>query len=67
MQEHVELEVALEIIMAKIAQKIFELENETKKCKLNKRLEQELKDLLEIQDKAYKGDRQAIKKILEME
>ena len=67
MQEHLELEVSLEIVMAKIAQKIFELEKRTKDSNTNKELEQKLINILEIQDKAYKGNREAVKKILKWE
>lgn len=67
MQEHLELEVSLEIVMAKIAQEIFELEKGTKDSKTNKELEQKLINILEIQDKAYKGNREAVKKILKWE
>lgn len=55
MQEHVELEVSLEIIMAQIANSIFELNEENSK----------LTELMKIQEKAYKGDRQAVKTILD--
>ncbi len=67
MQEHLELEVSLEIVMAKIAQKIFEIEKEIKNSSRNKELEQKLINILEIQDKAYKGDRETVKKILKWE
>ena len=55
MQEHVELEVSLEIIMARIAQAIFNLnkgngEENTKK----------LNDLIALQEEAYKGNRKAV-------
>ena len=59
MQEHVKLEVSLEIIMAQIAQKIFELsqgETEVKKY--------ELKELIKTQEEAYKGNRKSVEKIL---
>ena len=59
MQEHVKLEVSLEIIMAQIAQKIFELsqgETEVKKY--------ELQELIKTQEEAYKGIRKSIEKIL---
>ena len=59
MQEHVELEVSLEIIMARIAQAIFNLnkgngEENTKK----------LNDLIALQEEAYKGNRKAVEAIL---
>lgn len=56
MQEHVELEVSLEIIMARIAQAIFKLKSENNYDKLQ--------ELIKLQEEAYKGNRQAIEKIL---
>lgn len=56
MQEHVELEVSLEIIMARIAQSIFKL-NDTKN-------DEELTNLINIEEEAYKGNRQAVEEIL---
>lgn len=64
MQEHVELEVALEIIMARLAQKIFDLKQETDE-KRKQKIEEELEDMMKLQDEAYKGNRNAIKEILE--
>ena len=58
MQEHVELEVSLEIIMAEIAECIFNLKN-----KDNEKLEK----LIKLQESAYKGDRESVKKILNKE
>lgn len=58
MQEHVELEVSLEIIMAEIAECIFNLKN-----KDNGKLEK----LIKLQESAYKGDRESVKKILNKE
>lgn len=60
MQEHVELEVSLEIIMARIAETIMNLntpeniENE----------DSSLSELIDIQEEAYKGNRNAITRIL---
>ena len=54
MQEHVELEVSLEIIMAQIADAIFNANEENSS----------LAELMKLQEKAYSGDRQAIKTIL---
>ena len=65
MQEHVELEVSLEIIMAKIAEKIFEISNENDDCKKNI-LAKELKKLIDMQESAYKGNKEIVKKILSM-
>ena len=53
MQEHVELEVSLEIIMARIAQAIFNLDNS-----------EELHKLIDVGEEAYKVTRQADEKIL---
>ena len=55
MQEHVELEVSLEMIMAQIANEI--LNSNTG--------ENNLEELMKLQEKAYSGDRQAIKTILD--
>ena len=66
MQKHVELEVSLEIIMAEIAKKMFDLSNEQeseKKETIRKRLE----NLICLQENAYKGNRKYIKKILNRE
>ena len=59
MQEHVELEVSVEIIIATLAQAIFNLnkgngEENTKK----------LNDLIALQEEAYKGNRKAVEAIL---
>ncbi len=59
MQEHVELEVSLEIIMAEIADCMKNLKNEEDESKL--------KELIELQENAYKGDRQSVKRILNKE
>ena len=56
MQEHVELEVSLEIIMDKIAQAIFNLNETNDVDKLYK--------LINIEEEAYKGDRKSVEKIL---
>ncbi len=66
MQEHIELEVSLEKIMANIAQTIFMINN----CKDNekkKKLEVELNQLIDLEEKAYKGSREAVKAILNKE
>lgn len=66
MQEHVQLEVSLEVIMAEIAKKMFELSNENDDLKKDT-MKQELDKLICLQENAYKGDRQSIKKILNRE
>lgn len=66
MQEHVELEVSLEIIMAEIAKAIFELSSE-KETQKRKTIEKKLENLIYIQENAYKGNRKYIKKILNRE
>lgn len=66
MQEHIELEVSLEKIMANIAQTIFAISD----CNSdNKRdsLECELQQLINLEEKAYKGDRNAVVEILNKE
>lgn len=59
MQEHVELEVSLEIIMAEIANCMFNLKTKEDEIKLNK--------LIVLQESAYKGNRESVKKILNKE
>jgi len=59
MQEHVELEVSLEIIMAQIAQAIIELEK-----KQTKENEEKLRKLFDLQNEAYMGNRTAVEHIL---
>ena len=66
MQEHVELEVSLEIIMAEIAKAMFELSSE-KETQKRKTIEKKLENLNYIQENAYKGNRKYIKKILNRE
>ena len=63
MQEHIKLEVSLEVInriIAKEINKLRELKNDVDK----KNSENYLNELLELQEMAYKGDRKAIEKIL---
>lgn len=63
MQEHIKLEVSLEVInriIAKEMNKLRELKNDVDK----KNRENYLNELLKLQEMAYKGDRQAIEKIL---
>lgn len=64
MQEHVELEVALEIIMARIAQKISDLKGATSE-KQEKQREIELEEMMKMQEEAYQGNRKVIQAILE--
>lgn len=64
MQEHVELEVALEIIMARIAQKISDLKGATGE-KQKKQREIELEEMMKMQEEAYQGNRKVIQAILE--
>lgn len=66
MQEHVELEVSLEIIMAEIAKAMFELSSE-KETQKRETIEKKLENLIYIQENAYKGNRKYIKKILNRE
>ena len=54
MQEHVELEVSLEIIMAEIADVIMNLKS--------KEDEEKLQKLILLQENAYKGNRESVKK-----
>lgn len=64
MQEHVELEVALEIIMARIAQKISDLKGEISEKQKEQR-EIELEEMMKMQEEAYQGNRKVIQAILE--
>lgn len=66
MQEHIELEVSLEKIMANIAQTIFMINNCKNEEKKNS-LESELNQLIDLEEKAYKGNREAVKVILDKE
>lgn len=66
MQEHVQLEVSLEVIMAEIANKMFEISNKNNNFQ-KERIKEELNKLIYLQEKAYKGDRKVIKKILNRE
>ena len=64
MQHHVKLEIALEVIINKIANvmnkiKTIKDENESRK------LEEYLKKLLDLKERAYKGDFDAVEQILE--
>ena len=64
MKEHVELEEALEIIMARIAQKISDLKGATSE-KQKKQREIELEEMMKMQEEAYQGNRKVIQAILE--
>lgn len=66
MQEHIELEVSLEIIMAEIANKMILLSN-TENVSDKKAIKEELDKLIILQENAYKGNRKAIKQILNRE
>lgn len=60
MQDHVKLEVSLEIVMAEIAKAIFELQKNN-----TAQNEKKLENLIHIQDEAYKGNFEYVNKILE--
>ena len=64
MQEHVELEVSLEVIMAEIAEEMHNLSllNRNKKDCVEK-----LNKLIYLQEEAYKGNREVVLKILNRE
>lgn len=66
MQEHIQLEVSLEIIMAEIANRMLLLSN-TKNNSDKKVIKEELNKLIILQENAYKGNRTAVKKILDRE
>lgn len=59
MQEHVELEVSLEIIMARIAEVIRQLSITEDEVSVKK-----LENLIKLQEEAYKGNREAVIEIL---
>lgn len=62
LQEHVKLEVALEIIMAKLADAIFEMTKDN-----NIENEKRFKKLTDIQEKAYEGNPEIINSIIKGE
>lgn len=66
MQEHIQLEVSLEIIMSEIANKMILLSN-TENVSDKKTIKEELDKLIILQENAYKGNRIAVKKILDRE
>lgn len=66
MQEHVQLEVSLEVIMAEIANKMTELSQENGEVN-KKEKKAELQKLIYLQENAYKGDRKSIREILDRE
>lgn len=66
MQEHIQLEVSLEIIMAEIANKMILLSN-TENASDKKMIKKELDKLIILQENAYKGNRTAVRKILNRE
>ena len=67
MQEHVQLEVSLEVIMAEIAKEMHNLTKLKEENKYNLENEKKLDKLISLQEAAYKGDRKAIIKILNRE
>lgn len=63
MQNHVKLEIALEVIINRIANEM----NRLKDCKNEKEteaIENNLKKLLELKEKAYQGNMDAVEIIL---
>jgi len=67
MQEHVQLEVSLEVIMAEIAQEMHNLTKAKEKQENVSAFEKKLDNLIILQEEAYKGNRKAILKILNRE
>lgn len=67
MQEHVQLEVSLEIIMAEIANVMLKLGKIDGNNEEKNNLEERLKSLIDLQEDAYKGNRDAVLKILNRE
>lgn len=64
MQQHVKLEVALEVIVRKIADVMNQLKQEENQETIQK-LEKELQELMKLKEEAYQGNWQAVNKILE--
>ena len=67
MQEHVQLEVSLEVIMAEIAKEMHNLTYTTQAKKDTSEIEAKLEKLILLQEEAYKGNRKSILKILNRE
>ncbi len=63
MQEHVKLEVSLEVINNEIAITIKKLNKSDNCCQIQK-LKERLRNLLELKEQAYIGNSEAIEKIL---
>ena len=64
MQNHVKLEIALEVIVNKIANLINEIKKTEEESERQKK-KKDLKELLSLKEKAYKGDFDVVEKILE--
>lgn len=62
LQGHVKLEVSLEVIMAKLADAIFDLSKEE-----NKENENSFQYLMKVQEKAYEGNNEIVNKIIKGE
>lgn len=67
MQEHVELEVSLEVIMAEIAEEMHKLALLNKNKKNNFDSIEKLNKLIYLQEEAYKGNRKVVSQILNRE
>ena len=63
MQNHVKLEIALEVIINRIANEMNRLKN-CKNEKETKAIENNLKKLLELKEEAYQGNMDAVEIIL---
>lgn len=63
MQNHVKLEIALEVIINRIANEMNRLKN-CENEKETKAIENNLKKLLELKEKAYQGNMDAVEIIL---
>ena len=59
MQDHVRLEVALELISSKVAKLMIKLDKDE-----DESLKEELKNAMVEKDKIYKGDLESVDKIL---
>ena len=65
MQNHVKLEVSLEVIINEIATNMKKLNIAHNYNEIQK-LEKQLKNFLKLKEQAYMGDRNAIEKILNL-
>lgn len=63
MQEHVKLEIALEVVVNKITKILNKISNSQNKLEIEE-LEGQFEYLMNLKEKAYKGEKEAIDEIL---